>query len=406
MAVSQVRSGCKRELQFVLKSQSEICGGESLGRTRGSKNLNGVSRSSDVKKKSLKVGMKKIRLSKDEEVEEVVMSDTVLEEDEGKSDVVDEAKGVVSDSALVESISEDKGREENVKDENGFGNVVMNEALQVQEVDKESSIVIDREIVVACPADLSVLEKMVSRSCQVKLERGLVYKKPGRRLTRSMSKVDGIKSEVNAEDSMLDVEGIKSEVNAEEDHINPEKDAIDIKSEVNAEEDHVIPEKDTNDNEENCVDASTSVTYLREEELHEQNSVDPCLGRTSELSQMSGPSPFVDEKTVNDAVDKPLRRFTRSSVKLESDSDNPNLENKTEPEDLGEIQVHANDVEMDDDFQSPVVTTHNKRGRPRKFLRNFPTKLKEILDSGILEGLTVYYLRGAKVYDCFFVFFY
>ncbi|KAL1191053.1 Increased DNA methylation 1 [Cardamine amara subsp. amara] len=427
-----VRSGSKRELQFVLKSQSEICGGESLGRTRGSKNSNGVSRSSHVKKtrrgSGLKVGMKKIRLSKNEEVEKVVMSDTALEEDEGKSDVVDvdEVKDLFSDYALVESMSEDKGQEENVEIENGFGNVVMNEELhekgtpKVQEVEKEISSVIDREIVVACPADLSVLDKMVSRSCQVKLERGLVHEKPCRRLTRSMSKVEGIKSEEDHMNPEKDARDIKSEVNAEEGHVNPEKDAKDtiisevnaaedhvnpekddtaIISEVNAEEDHVNPEKDAKDGKDNCVDVSTSVTYGREEELHEQNSADPCLGRTSGSSQMSGPSRRVDEKTVkvNDVVDKPLRRFTRSLVKQESDSVNPSLENKTEPEDLGEVDVHASDVVMDDGFQSPAVTTHNKRGRPRKFLRNFPAKLKEILDSGILEGLTVYYLRGAKM---------
>ncbi|CAL9234603.1 unnamed protein product [Arabidopsis halleri] len=381
-----VRTGCKRELQFVLKSQSEICGGESLGRTRGSRNLNGESRSVEVKKSirgsGLKSGIKKMRFSKDEEV---VMSDTVgvgLEEDEGKSDVVDveETKGFVKD----------EGQEENVEIGNGDDNVVMNEdhlleqpekgSLKVTEAEKVCAIggdsVIDREIVVACPAGLSVLEKMASRSCKVKLERGLVYAKPCKRLTRSM----------------LKVEGIKSEVNVDEDHVNPEKDAI--------------------DSEDNCVGVSSSVACEMEEELHEQNNVEICLGlpsRSSQMSghslclglpsrsfQMSGLSQRVDKKAVNDTVAKPLRRFTRSLVKQESDSDNLNLGNNTEPADLGAVDMHANDFEMDD-FQSPSVTTHNRRGRPKKFLRNFPAKLKEILNCGILEGLTVYYLRGAKV---------
>lgn len=385
-----VRTGCKRELQFILKSQSEICGGESLGRTRGSRNLNGESRSVEVKKSirgsGLKSGIKKMRFSKDEEV---LMSDTVgvgLEEDEGKSDVVDveETKGFVKD----------EGQEENVEIGNGDDNVVMNEdhlleqpekgSPEVTEAEKVCSIggdsVIDREIVVACPAGLSVLEKMASRSCKVKLERGLVYAKPCKRLTRSM----------------LKVEGIKSEVNVDEDHVNPEKDAI--------------------DSEDNCVGVSGSVACEMEEELHEQNHVEICLGlpsRSSQMSghslclglpsrsfQMSGLSQRVDKKAVNDVVAKPLRRFTRSLVKQESDSDNPNLGNNTELADLGEVDMHANDVEMDD-FHSPSVTTHNRRGRPKKFLRNFPAKLKEIFNCGILEGLTVYYLRGAKVYDDF-----
>nr|AAD21504.1 hypothetical protein [Arabidopsis thaliana] len=393
VAVSQVRTGCKRELQFVLKSQSEICGGESLGRTRGSRNLNGESRSVEVKKSirasGLKSGIKKMRFSKDEEVGEVVMSDTVgvgLEEEEVKSDVID------VDSALVESMSEDKGLEEknDVEIENGDDNVVMNEdhlleqtekvSEKVIEAEKVCSIggdsVIDREIVVACPAGLSVMEKMASRSCKVKLERGLVYAKPCKRLTRSMLKVEGIKSEVNADD----------------DHVNPEKDAI--------------------GSEDNCVDVSGSVAYVVEEELLEQNNVEICLGlpsRSSQMNghslclglpsrsfQMSGHSQGVDKKAVNDTVDKPLRRFTRSLVKQESDSDNPNLGNTTEPADLVDVDMHANDVEMDG-FQSPSVTTPNKRGRPKKFLRNFPAKLKDIFDCGILEGLIVYYVRGAKV---------
>ncbi|EOA26504.1 hypothetical protein CARUB_v10022553mg [Capsella rubella] len=361
-----VRTGCKRELQFVLKSQSEICGGESLGRTRGSRNLNVASRSVEVKKSSrggsgLKSGVKKIRLCKDEED---VMSDTVgLEEDEGKSDVVDvdEAKGLCS-----ESMSEGKGVEEN-----GDDKVVMNAdqlmeqtekgSLKVIEAEKESlgviggGTVIDRELVVACPADFSELEKMASRSCQVKLER--VYAKPCKRLTRSMLKAEGNKPQANADD----------------DHVNSEKDAI--------------------DGGDNCVDVSTSVAYVKEE-LCEQNKKEICLGLPSRSFQMSGPPQLFVKKAVNDTVGNPLRRFTRSLIKQESD-DNPNLGNNTKPADLVEVDVNANDVEIDD--LSPEVTTHNKRGRPKKFLRNFPTKLKEIFDCGILEGLTVYYVRAAKM---------
>ncbi|XP_010510707.1 PREDICTED: uncharacterized protein LOC104786928 [Camelina sativa] len=345
---SVVRTGCKRELQFVLKSQSEICGGESLGRTRGSRNSN-------VESTSLKSGIKKIRLSKDEEDEEVVvMSDTVgvvaLEEDEGKSDVVDvdESKVLCNDSALVESMSKNKGREDNVETEKG--------SLKVIEAEKESLGVIDRELVVACPADFSMLEKMASRSCQVKLERGgLVYGKPCKRLTRSMLKVEGIKPEANSADN---------------DRVNPEKVVI--------------------DSGDDCVDVSTVVAYEKEEERCEQNNVEICLGLPSGSSQL------LVKKGVSDAVDKPLRRVTRSLVKQEGDSENPDLGNSTKPADLGEVDVNANDVEIVD-VQSPSVTTHKKRGRPRIFLRNFPTKLKEIFDCGILEELTVYYLREAKL---------
>ncbi|CAA7038890.1 unnamed protein product [Microthlaspi erraticum] len=326
VVVSQVRTGCKRELQFVLKSQTEICGGESLGRTRASKSSISDSRSTDLMKKPRRLrsgGIKKMRLVKDEEeekkVESVVISGTVVscaleveeegeeEEDEGsKSDVVDidEGKGLCSDS-----MSEEEKKIENLVAE------------------KE----ISREMVLACPANLSSF----SRSCRVKLESDLVYEKPGRRLTRSMSS--------------------KSEANGDE-----------------------IAEREAKCQEDSCVDASASVAYVKEEEV----SVDPCLVHPSGASE---------DKAVNDTVEKPLRRFTRSLIKQESDLelDNPDLESKIEPE-------QAIDVEMVD-FQSPLATTPKKRGRPRKCTRNFPAKLKELFDCGILEGLTVYYIRAAKL---------
>ncbi|VVB01774.1 unnamed protein product [Arabis nemorensis] len=322
--VSQVRTGCKRELQFVLKSQSEICGGESLGRTRASKSLNADSNAKKPRSRSaLKPVVKKMRLTKDEE-EAVIMSVSALEEDESALVDIEEAKGFTSGSA----VSEDER-------ENGKGletqNVVMNEDHSREQPDKENS----REIVVACPANLAELAKLASRSSHVKSERDLGNYKPCRRLTRSMLKPEGNKSEANGD------------------------------------ADHIIPES-----QDYCV--------------HEQNSADPCAGS----SQMSG---RVHKKEVSDtAADKPLRRLTRSLVKQESDSDNLNLENNTKPADSVKVDVHVNDVEMDD-VQRPSVTTYPMRGRPKKFLRNFPAKLKEIFDSRILEGLTVYYIRAAKM---------
>lgn len=358
--VSQVRTGCKRELQFVLKSQSEICGGESLGRTRASKSSNADSKTTNAKKprsrSALKPVIKKMRLTKDEE--DVIMSVSALEED-ALADI-EEVKGFTSESALVQTMSEDVR-------ENGKGmeteNVVMNEdhsreqpdkgSPNLEEAKKENSI-IAREIVIACPANRSELANLASRSCHVKLERGLGNDKPCRRLTRSMLKPEGNTN----------------------------------KSEANGDADHIIPERDPVYSEDNCVAAS---------KLHEQNSADPCVGDPSGSSQMS-----VHKKEVNDtAADKPLRRFTRSLLKQESDSHNLNLENNTKPADLVKVDVHVNDVEMDD-VQRPSVTTYPMRGRPKKFLRNFPAKLKEIFDSRILEGLTVYYIRAAKVYDGFF----
>ncbi|KAF3580487.1 hypothetical protein DY000_02034571 [Brassica cretica] len=385
---TMVRTGCKRELQFMLKSQSEICGGESLGRTRGSKT---AAKRPPPTRCLRSASLKKIRLTKDEEDVDAAaaMSDSA-EEDEEKSDVVD-------DEGKAGMFSEETESGKKIES-NGCGDVAMSEEdhsrekvekgiTEVGEAEKECSSVVRREIVMACPAGFSEFAKLTSRSCQVKLESGLGYGKPGRRLTRSM-----LKSEANADDedhvNPEKDKGSKSEANGGEDHVNQEREAKDScladggKSEPNGEEDHIDQEREGKDSEDNCVDASTLVGYGKEEEIHEKNSVDPC---------------HVDKKAMSDAVDKPLRRLTRSLVKQTSDlEEDPDLEN-IEPSDLGKVAVHANDVGMDD-FQSlPVTTTPNKRGRPKKFIRDFPKKLKDLLDSGILEGLTVYYVRGAKM---------
>lgn len=261
---------------------------------------------------------------------------------------------------------------------------------------------IEREFVLACPASFSELAKLTSRSCLVKLKSGLSYENPGRRLTRSMFKSECINSKANvdvdedrmnpereAKDSCA-AEGSKSEANGSgEDHLNAEREAEDTCVAEGSKFDHRNTEKYAKVSEECCVDAGTLVACgRREEEPHEQNCVDP-IG----LSQTSGLRRCGVKKAVNDTVDRPLRRLTRSLVK----QDSPDLESNTGSSDLGKVDVHANDVDMDD-FQNLLVTTPNKRGRPRKFIRSFPAKLKELFDSRILEGLTVYYLRCAKVY--------
>ncbi|KAG2329485.1 hypothetical protein Bca52824_000665 [Brassica carinata] len=113
-----VHTGCKREFQFMLKSQSEICGGKSLGRTRRSKSLISHSTSTTDSKKPRRIlcsGIKKMRLiAKDDE--DVVMPDSV-EKDEEKSDVVDgvdEGEGSFCESAHVMNTDHSREKVETV----------------------------------------------------------------------------------------------------------------------------------------------------------------------------------------------------------------------------------------------------------------------------------------------------
>ncbi|KAJ7981076.1 RING/FYVE/PHD zinc finger protein [Quillaja saponaria] len=91
VVLSRVRTGLKREFAFALKVQSEICG--SLGRTRASKNRNGVSESPGNKRlKSSSMEKTKNDANVAVKGQEVRITDgmgDVMSEEEAKSDVVD-----------------------------------------------------------------------------------------------------------------------------------------------------------------------------------------------------------------------------------------------------------------------------------------------------------------------------
>ncbi|XP_011028276.1 PREDICTED: uncharacterized protein LOC105128359 isoform X2 [Populus euphratica] len=86
-------------------------------------------------------------------------------------------------------------------------------------------------------------------------------------------------------------------------------------------------------------------------------------------------------------AEKPFRRFTRSALK-------PKIET---------VDISSSDgVKVDEKGSSSAATTTTTTTTPAKMFsidgsKKFPTKLKDLLDSGILEGQKVKYLRGAKV---------
>ncbi|GLT59395.1 hypothetical protein SLA2020_322160 [Shorea laevis] len=96
-----------------------------------------------------------------------------------------------------------------------------------------------------------------------------------------------------------------------------------------------------------------------------------------------------DTKTENVFDEKPLRRFTRS------------LKQKVEPV----KKPGGNVVEQDTDFKSGYdgnikgVNTSFKHemNSATNFTTAAPTRLKDLLDSGMLEGISVKYIQHAKV---------
>ncbi|KAK0604747.1 hypothetical protein LWI29_019050 [Acer saccharum] len=86
-----------------------------------------------------------------------------------------------------------------------------------------------------------------------------------------------------------------------------------------------------------------------------------------------------EEKVPNGVVERPLRRFTRSMLQQKVDSAVNDIGNEKD----------ANEV-LDGGDDGVAITS------AKKAVRKFCTKLKDFLDLGILEGMSVKYIRSAK----------
>lgn len=92
------------------------------------------------------------------------------------------------------------------------------------------------------------------------------------------------------------------------------------------------------------------------------------------------------------ALEKPVRRFTRSALK----------EKEEETKVLDDIVVGIDDdVEKEETEVLPVMATLMPR-KLNKSSKRFPIKLKDLLATGILDGLKVKYIKGQKVLFDFF----
>ncbi|GMI97205.1 hypothetical protein HRI_003389800 [Hibiscus trionum] len=133
VVLSRVRTGLKREFEFALKAQSEICG--SLGRTRSRKSQNGPAwspgkRSNKKLKKESKVEEECSDLEKSVRVAEESID--LISEEEAKSDVVD----VEEPNREVDCCEEEESRRAKLEKEEEIKNGVI-EVMVEDEVDKE-----------------------------------------------------------------------------------------------------------------------------------------------------------------------------------------------------------------------------------------------------------------------------
>ncbi|XP_022944249.1 uncharacterized protein LOC111448757 [Cucurbita moschata] len=98
---------------------------------------------------------------------------------------------------------------------------------------------------------------------------------------------------------------------------------------------------------------------------------------------------------------QPHKRFTRSALNQNSESTTTSVGDLAKSNTGMTMQVISNDAEnKPKDAPSPSATPPMQIGmtKPKNVsMKRFPAKLKDLLETGILEGLRVRYIRGSKI---------
>ncbi|MBA0639730.1 hypothetical protein Goklo_022749 [Gossypium klotzschianum] len=306
VVLSRVRTGLKREFEFALKVQAEICG--SLGRTRSGKAQNGGeawspgNRSNKKLKKEVKDEKEKSDL--EQSVRVVEESVDLMSEEEAKSDVEDPKREVFG-------CEEEESKKVDLEKDEEFKDGII-EPMCEDEIVKEVK-------------EKSKPEKAVMGSLEEKQEE---------------EKMD---ADIREKESQLE----RATENVEE-----------------------VKEK----GKEGLVMES-----------------EPCKGDIGVPVLVSCEGDTKIEQVVKE--EKPVRRFTRSLLKAtvettkETAATDAIVVNVSEAKwDGGDITVGSVDSPM---TQEASVST--------KLVRNFPTGLQDLFDSGILKGANVRYARSSKV---------
>lgn len=443
VVLSKIRVGLKREFEFALKVQSEICG--SLGRTRARKVQNNVEVSCGTgspQTKKLKTYESRKKRKKEEKSIAVNLNKEieVTSEEEAKSDVVD----VVIDEAKVDSNDEteipicereliceyeaqkdQEGKnvpENAVDDEKGVLMTLDEGKVENYPKEEENNEPEKGAVGVEMKQDESdkVLMNVEEDNCEE------LYQQSGENDQTQEEKNEPEKTAVGVEEKKkndsdkvpMNIEEEKCEVldqeKGEYGNNEPEQAAVDVRLEKKNESDKVsmkveedkrqkldqekengpqktvmnVPEEKENDPESKLVEGVLAWPL----EGKDSNNLCKAASSVEEPAVIGG----TDEgKVVNGVVERPLRRFTRSLLQQK-------VELMMEPRDGGkESNVYEIANRGGDDMGSPLVTPPKRQEavmKSKKVVRKFYTKLKDFLDSGILEGMAVKYIRGSKVW--------
>eukprot|EP00257_Ricinus_communis_P018791 XP_015577596.1 uncharacterized protein LOC8275257 [Ricinus communis] len=384
MLVAEVRPGLKREFAFAFKALSEIS--RSLGRTRASRTRSGggcVSPASNNKKKRLK-GKKDQKARDLEEKEEENVSDVV---ELGSGDEEATIGGLIESVSVsdTEINGGNNGEIVEVK-ENGAGSMCLEETEkrnEHEEVLKNDQCEERRSR--SLPYSMKVedesknesdrtCEEIVSGSVPILMEED----------SRKLEDVT-IKEEIPKRNEPEEVLG-NDDLKRYADGNDQCEERISGSSPNSMNIDNF-----ENQNGEHSKNEMEKVTAMNEllESKSDMNNVNEEGTSMSSVILMNSEGGAIDSLPINDSTkvekEKPMRRFTRSLLK-------PKME-------IGQEYAVKDSSSAADDAGSPSAASNS--GTMLKVWKNdtskkFPTKLKDLLDSGILEGQQVKYMRGSK----------
>ena len=202
--------------------------------------------------------------------------------------------------------------------------------------------------------------------------------------------LDDVMSEEEAKSDVVDLVSDEEVKNVERENGFLSKSDIDVKSDVVVE---------TVIDEETLLKEEEKVVIVNEIEMETVCEIkDETLEDKGTLLEEKGNVGGKRKKRVS--LEKPVRRFTRSALK-EKDEE---IKDNDVVVGVDVDNVVANVVERENGVSgvSPIMVTPTpmKLGKSGK---RFPVKLKDLLATGILEGLKVRYVKGQKVY-CFELF--
>lgn len=354
-ASSKARTGLKRELAFALKVQAEMC--ESLGRTRARRAQNEAIDNPSGKR------LKVFEKLEPQEFEAEIDLNT-------SDDCYDEKERVVND--VRESISEDD----------------------------EKSDVVD---VVSEDEPKSNACQSAEKACEEELKGGGVVDIANEDESKSGGVVNLVKIE-NIKDGLA--EALVDEMFKVEkaNNVESERPPIDETKEL------ITPQEEVRVNQ--IEDGLLEAVKADEPKVEEVKIIRPERPSVDEMMTLITPKeeagcsvpgkhlademesiPGVCVDKVEELVmEEPLRRFTRSAFK-------PKPEMVDKP--ANQVKGENEDSNVGSSLASPPKILEMRT--PKKRLKKFPGKLKDLLMTGVLEGEPVRYIRGSKV--SFFSFF-